>query len=89
MLLHLGEDVVIKSHEIIAILDYNALYESKDIELFLDVQKKENNVRDLSEDHPKSIVITDKLVYISPLSSTTLKKRANDRAELEQGWYLK
>ncbi|WP_246110693.1 extracellular matrix regulator RemB [Thermosediminibacter litoriperuensis] len=50
--------------------------ESKDTSDFLQVAREEGFVV-TGEDAGKSIVVTDKKVYFSPISSITLLKRAN------------
>ncbi|EIT86132.1 hypothetical protein A374_07421 [Fictibacillus macauensis ZFHKF-1] len=89
MLLHIGEDAVIQQKEIIAILDYQAMEDSDCLPAFLQKHKAEKSLVQLSELHPKSLIITKKHVYISPLSSMTLKKRAEERVDFAHSWYLK
>lgn len=89
MLLHIGEDAVIQQKDIIAILDYNALESSELMSAFLRQHKENKSMINLSDTNPKSVIITKKHVYISPLSSITLKKRAGERIDFAHSWYLK
>ena len=84
MFLHLGADVVINQKYIVAIMDLETTSVSKITKEFLKIATKENNVINISdEDLPKSYVITnengEKKVYVSPISSQTLNKRANSK----------
>ncbi|NPC94897.1 DUF370 domain-containing protein [Bacillus sp. WMMC1349] len=71
MYIHLGDDFVVSTHEIVAIFDYKTKA-SPIVEEFLTKQKglilSTNNT-------PKSIVVTVQSIYFSPLASGTLKKR--------------
>jgi regulator of extracellular matrix RemA (YlzA/DUF370 family) len=83
MFLHLGADTVIPLKNIIAITDMKAVRSGINDE-FLRVMKDESMIIDVSEGNAKSFVVTDKNVYLSAISSTTLKKRAmflNDSEE--------
>lgn len=74
MYIHIGEEVLVKTKDIIAILDKDSVHSSDYIQEFL--QQNENNTENLSKNSFKSIVITSGKVYLSPLASTTLKKRS-------------
>lgn len=85
MFLHLGADTVIPLKNIITITDMKAVRSGINDE-FLRVMKDESMIIDVSEGNAKSFVVTDKNVYLSAISSTTLKKRAtflNDSEEDE------
>mgnify|MGYP003816578223 FL=1 len=84
MFIHLGEDVVIHSDEVIAILDWRIIEKSEIMAAFIDRYKEDGKVIDIGKKFTKSIVITTETVYVSPLSSLTLKRRANVVADLEQ-----
>ncbi|MCK6255081.1 DUF370 domain-containing protein [Fictibacillus sp. KIGAM418] len=89
MLLHIGEEAVIQQKDIIAILDYHALESSELMNAFLRQHKEKKSMVNLCDTNPKSVIITKKQVYISPLSSITLKKRAGERIDFAHSWYLK
>ncbi|MBO8175824.1 MAG: DUF370 domain-containing protein [Bacillus sp. (in: Bacteria)] len=74
MYVHVGGDVMVQMKEIIAILDYSVMDDSKEMETWLTANEKK--VIRLSKRITKSIVITDHKIYLSPLASTTLKKRS-------------
>ena len=84
MFLHLGADTVIPLKEVISITDIKLLKPGINEE-FLKARKKENLVTDVSDGNAKSLIVTDKIVYLSAISSSTLKKRAlflNDSEEI-------
>jgi hypothetical protein len=83
MFLHLGGDTSTKLKNIIAIINSeNALGSSTNRE-FLKTAEEEGFVQGIDKGNIKSIIITDKKVYLSPISSHTLKKRANFIDDLE------
>ena len=77
MFLHLGADMVVPLRDVIAITDLKSGKSSVNKE-FLDKMHDEKKVIDVSEKNPKSFIITKKVVYLSAISSLTLKKRANN-----------
>ncbi|MDE1418516.1 DUF370 domain-containing protein [Bacillus licheniformis] len=79
MYIHLGDDFVVSTREIVAIFDYKAKT-SPIVEEFLSKQKQ----RIVSSNStPKSIVVTLQSIYFSPLASGTLKKRAQSKLEID------
>lgn len=75
MFIHLGGDITIPLSDIIGILDIETTTISQSTRDFLRVQEEEGFIINISEDIPKAFIITDKKVYLSPISSTTLQKR--------------
>lgn len=82
MYLHLGQDVVVSLKNVIAILDMDNTTISKISKEFLKTAEEEGFIENVSDDLPKSYVICEvdkkSKVYISPISSVTLLKRAGD-----------
>lgn len=76
MFLHLGRNVVVHMEEIIAIMDMNSTFVSKNTKEFIRTAEEEGFVKRISDEQIKSIVVTNKIVYFSPISSATLYKRA-------------
>ena len=81
MFLHLGGDTVILQKDIIAIFDLDITTVSKITREFLHVAEEEGFVVNVApEDLPKSYVLAEinheSRVFISPLSASTLLKRA-------------
>jgi len=81
MFIHLGKDVAVPVKNIIAILDMESTTTSKITKEFLSVAQEEGFIENISEDLPKSFIITEQdkksKIYLSHISSVTLHKRAN------------
>lgn len=80
MFLHIGGDVVIPIKSVIAILDIESTTISKDTKEFLTIAEEEGFIKSISNDLPKSFIITEtdkkSKIYLSPISSVTLQKRS-------------
>ena len=80
MFLHLGENTVITTDEIIGIFDLDNTTVSKITRDFLSGMQKEKKIINVSYDLPKSFVLCrnkekENVIYISPISTQTLLKR--------------
>lgn len=81
MFLHLGQDTVIKTDEIIGIFDLDTSTVSKPTRDYLSVMQKRDKVITVGYELPKTFILTqekkskEKFIYISPISSATLLKR--------------
>ncbi len=83
MYLHLGGEICVRIKEIIAIMDLETSSTSKITREFLKKMQKNGKVISINDEElPKSYVVTEKdkkvTMYISPISSSTLLKRANN-----------
>lgn len=83
MFLHLGGDTVISQKDIIAILDLDVTTTSKITREFLHIVEEEGFVVNVApEDLPKSYILAEvnkeTRVFISPISTATLLKRAEN-----------
>jgi len=77
MYIHLGGDVLIKKDKIVAIIDLETITEDKINKNFLNGIKNNEKVNYISEKgKEKTLIITLKEQYLSPISSTTLFKRS-------------
>lgn len=82
MYIHLGQETVIKSNDVIGIFDLETTTVSKNTRLFLAKAEKKGEVVNVSYELPKSFTLcADKKtkqnkVYISQISSSTLLKRS-------------
>jgi len=80
VILHLGEDVVIPVGNIIAIIDINTVGKSKATQEFLQIAEEEGFIQTISDEPPKSFVLAEidkkTVVYMSPISSSTLMRRS-------------
>ena len=77
MYIHLGGNVLIKKNKIVAIIDLETVTEGKINEKFLNSIKNNKKINVISENgNEKTLIITVKEHYLSPISSTTLFKRS-------------
>jgi regulator of extracellular matrix RemA (YlzA/DUF370 family) len=78
MFIHLGNDVVITAQNLIAIINIEDPW-SEDVQDVIDLAEMERRLVTISDqEKKKALVICDDGVYISPISSQTLYKRANN-----------
>ncbi|UJF33309.1 extracellular matrix regulator RemB [Paenibacillus hexagrammi] len=77
MFIHLGGEKIIRASELIAIFDISIEKSSKISKQFIQFASKNKNIEKIGEEECKSLVVTQSKVYYSPISSTTLKKRAH------------
>ncbi|HPF43636.1 MAG TPA: DUF370 domain-containing protein [Syntrophomonadaceae bacterium] len=78
MYIHLGNNYIIPSADIIAILNIEPPI-SKDIIEIIEIAKTEKSILNVSEKgKEKAMIICTNKVYLSPISSTTLFRRANN-----------
>lgn len=77
MFLHLGADIVVALGDVISINDYKSFRSVVNRE-FIKRMRMKKNIVDISENTPKSFVVTNSKVYLSAISSLTLKKRADN-----------
>ncbi|MBO4693808.1 MAG: DUF370 domain-containing protein [Clostridia bacterium] len=80
MYIHLGNNTVIKTKEIVGIFDLDNTTVSARTRKFLNKAEKNKNVIVTSNELPKSFVVTSKKrgenkIYLSQLSTLTLCKR--------------
>ena len=80
MYLHLGSDTVVNTKNIIAILDLESTYMSKNTKDFLKIVEEEGFVQNVSEELPKTFVLCEidgqSVIYITNISSKALAGRA-------------
>ncbi|GIN92954.1 hypothetical protein J6TS1_17430 [Siminovitchia terrae] len=74
MYVHLGDDVMIRSSEIIAILDKQTVMDSEEMKELL--EKRKSELMNISNGAFKSLVITSTHMYLSPIAIATLRKKA-------------
>ena len=75
MYVHIGETIILRTNDIIAIVDKDNIDLSPEK---MAGQVHDNSFPLLKSDGYKSVVVTDKKLYLSPFSSNTLKKRIYD-----------
>ncbi|WP_031514351.1 extracellular matrix regulator RemB [Desulfofalx alkaliphila] len=77
MFLHLGGDVMVCKKDVIAIINAKAK-QSPVTKEFLEVASDEDFIKSISsEEKEKSVVITTRNIYLSPISCNTLRKRSD------------
>ena len=77
MYLHLGQNTVITTDEIVGIFDMDTTTVSKNTRSFLSKAEKNKNVVYVTTELPKSFIVSkDQKVYISQISPATLLLRA-------------
>ncbi|WP_123042656.1 extracellular matrix regulator RemB [Cohnella candidum] len=76
MYIHLGGEKIIRTSQVVAIFDISIEQSSKLSRQFVAQAQKNRGVETIGEEEPKSIVVTEERVYYSPISTSTLKKRA-------------
>lgn len=77
MFIHLGGEKIVRASELIAIFDISIESSSKISKQFISQADKDKKIEVIGEEDPKSLVVAEGKLYYSPISSTTLKKRAN------------
>lgn len=82
MFLHLGNDVLVNTNEILGIFDIENTSIGKNTREFLKNATEQNEIVTVSYEMPKSFVVcinkaNEQKVYISQISCSTLKKRFN------------
>ena len=84
MLIHLGQDFVVRDREILGVFDLDTATDAgqkeKLTDTFLRRAQREGAVVDVSGAMPKSFVLTDfagETVYITQLSTGALRRRAH------------
>jgi hypothetical protein len=76
MYLHVGEDTLVSTKEIVAIIDKTSMKSTTNMDEFINHHKMQ--ILNLSKGPFKSVVITFDKIYYSPFSSGTLKKRSQE-----------
>lgn len=75
MYLHIGEDTVINTKNIIGIFDMDTSTVNKATRDYLAKAEKDKKVIYVNYDLPKSFIVTENNIYVSPLNTNTLLKR--------------
>lgn len=76
MYVHIGGDVVLRVEEIVAILDARLLRASETNQQFLQQAATQGRLRGYGLAGARSVVVTTRGVYPSPVSPATLGRRA-------------
>lgn len=90
MFLHLGQDTIITTDNLVGIFDIDTTTVSKATRIYLSAMEKSGNVVNVSYELPKSFILTydkkndEKKIYISPISSMTLLRRIENVSYLKE-----
>ena len=76
MFIHLGEDTVINDKEIIGVCDIDTSTVNKATRDYLRIAEQNKKVIYVNYDLPKSFIVCDNNVYISPINTSTINKRS-------------
>ena len=76
MFIHLGEDTVVNDKEIIGVFDIDTSTVNKATRDYLSKAEKDKRVIYVNYDLPKSFIVCDDRVYISPINTSTINKRS-------------
>jgi hypothetical protein len=79
MYVHVGGEYSISDRYIIGIFDMDSITPKQtDMIRFLSKAEKDGRVEYVSEEIPRSIIVSDDRIYFSPISTSTLRKRITD-----------
>lgn len=76
MYLYLGGETAIKSDKIIGIFDMDTSTVNKATRDYLNLAEKNKKIVYVNYDLPKSFVVTNDKIFVCPLNTSTLYKRA-------------
>lgn len=79
MFLHLGGDIVVRTRDLVVILNVDNPILLQSIKPLLKKAESQGVLQKVN-DEMKSVAVSTKEIYLSPISSTTLKKRADSMA---------
>ena len=82
MYIHLGNKKNIREKDIIGIFDMDKATMSKVTQKFLNKAEKENNLIMTVDEIPKSLILTEKKVYMSQLSPNAIYGRLTDKEKI-------
>lgn len=75
MFLFLGGDFTVRSCDVIGIFDIEECSVSRTTAEYLNSCQKKSQIVNISEDMPKSFIVTTDKTYISNVSHNTIRKR--------------
>lgn len=75
MYLFLGGNISVNANEVIGIFDIEECSVSRITADYLSVCQKKEKIVNVSEDMPKSFIVTERKTYISNVSNSTIIKR--------------
>lgn len=85
MMLHIGEEVVIPYNKIIAIFDINILNDNAVNKEFFQTAEDEGFIKKISNKVKSFVITTENNMFLSPISSITLKARFDKKYSIDIG----
>lgn len=80
MFIHIGNDLSILKSSVTAVVNLETVLPSqKDISDYLNSEDEQGRLQYVTDDIPKSIVITDDKTYVCPLSVNLILNRLNQQ----------
>lgn len=81
MFLYLGGDISVRSDDVVGIFDIEECSVSRVTAEYLNSCQRKGTVEYVSEDMPKSFIVTVDKTYISNVSHSTINRRGNRRGK--------
>jgi len=78
LFLHIGKGHMIKKEDVVFIGDMESTKDSKITEEFFDIIREEGFIINNFKDEARSFILTGEKIYLSIISSTTLKNRMEE-----------
>ncbi|MBQ4270731.1 MAG: DUF370 domain-containing protein [Clostridiales bacterium] len=76
MYVHIGDDIAVRADTVTALIDLETVLPSqKDVMSFINAEDESNRLQYLTEDIPRSMILTTERTYISSLSTEVLRRR--------------
>ena len=76
MYVHIGDDIAVRADTVTALIDLETVLPSqKDVTSFINAEDESNRLQYLTEDIPRSMILTTERTYISSLSTEVLRRR--------------
>ena len=86
MFIHIGNDLSVLKSSVTAVVNLETVSPSrKDVTDFINSEDDQGRLQYVTDDIPKTLVITDDKTYVSPVSGYVLLKRleSNDITEIQ------
>lgn len=78
MYVHIGGDKSVIDSSIALIINLDTVKSTRDINSFISAEDESNRLEYLSEELPKSLILTSDRTYVSSVSSDVIRKRSEN-----------
>lgn len=75
MYVHIGQTMVVREKEILGLFDLDHITYNIRAAAFVNAAQQSGTLIPCTDDLPRSVVVTDRAVYLSPFSTATLLRR--------------